>query len=119
MTEPLSSTIGAVKLSTLVAGFAGGVVSLAFIKGLNRWQAATAVIVGVATAYYLTPVAAISLHIAQPDIRDGLSFLIGLLGMNIIPAVKAVFTAQNLRQLIARFLGVSTSQPTQGEGDAK
>lgn len=69
MSEPITSAIGGLKLSTLVAGFAGGVVSLAFIKGLNRWQAASAVVVGVATAYYGTPAMALWLHITQPDIQ--------------------------------------------------
>jgi len=118
MSEPITSAIG-VKLTTLVAGFAGGVVSLAFIQNLSRWQAVMAVVVGALTANYLTPLAVDRLGVTRPEFQNGMAFLVGLLAMNIIPALNALFTAQNLRSLIARFLGISSSQPTQGEGDAK
>ncbi len=118
MTEPVTSAIG-FKLTTLVAGFAGGVVSLAFIQNLSRWQAVVAVSVGAIAANYLTPFVVGWASVTRPEYQNGLAFLVGLLAMNIIPALKAVFTAQNLRSLLARFLGISSSQPTQGEGDAK
>ena len=91
MNEPIPSVFGAlgVKLSSTVAGFAGGVVSLAFVQKLNRWQALCAVVVGAATASYFTPVAVDKLGIVQPDFVNCTAFVIGLCGMNIVPAVKA------------------------------
>lgn len=108
MTEPVSSVLG-IKFSTAVAGFAGGVVSLAFVQKLNRWQAACAVVVGCFTAIYLNPVVDAKLSISQPDFVNCTAFVIGLCGMNIVPAVKAAVT-KLVQQLTARF------QPTQGDG---
>jgi Na+/proline symporter len=87
MSEPVSAALG-VKLGTIIAGFAGGVVSLAFIQGLNRWQAIAAVVVGALTATYLTPVAVYKLSITTPEMQNGAAFVIGLCAMNIIPAIK-------------------------------
>lgn len=76
-----------VKLSTLVAGFAGGIVSLAFLQGLSRPQAIGAVVVGTLSAAYLTPFAVDKLGIA-PTLQNGAAFVIGLCAMSIIPAVQ-------------------------------
>lgn len=88
MAEPISSAIG-IKLSSTIAGFAGGIVSLAFIKGLTRFQAVMAVVVGALTANYLTPFAVYKLGVVQPQFQSGMAFVLGLCAMNIIPAIKA------------------------------
>lgn len=111
MTEPVSSFLG-IKLSTMVAGFAGGVVSLAFVQKLNRWQAACAVVVGCFTATYLNPVVDAKFGIAQPEFVNFTAFVIGLCGMNIVPALKAA-VAKLTTQAESRF------QPTQGDGGPK
>jgi hypothetical protein len=100
-----------VKLSTTVAGFAGGVVSLAFVQKLNRWQAVCAVVVGCLTATYLNPVVDAKLGIAQPEFVNCTAFVIGLCGMNIVPLIKAA-VSKSAQQLAGRF------QPTQGDGGA-
>jgi Na+/proline symporter len=86
MAEPLSAAIG-VKLSTMVAGFAGGVVSLAFLQGLTRRQALLAVLVGCLTAVYLTPVAVYKFGVG-PELENGTAFVLGLCAMNLIPLIK-------------------------------
>ena len=89
MTEPVSSAIG-VKFASLVAGFAGGVVSLAFLRNLTRAQAAMSVIVGALSAAYLTPVAIVYIGWTnRPELQNGMAFVIGLTAMNVIPALKA------------------------------
>lgn len=108
MTEPVTSVLG-VKLTSTLAGFAGGVVSLAFIQRLTRWQAICAVVVGALTASYFTPVVAVKIGLQQPEFVNCAAFVIGLCAMNIVPAVKAVvmkFTSQ----------AESRFQPTQGDG---
>jgi hypothetical protein len=87
MAEPVSTALG-VKLVNLIAGFAGGVVSLAFVQGLTRFQAVMAVVVGALSANYLTPIAVDKLGIVQPDFQNGMAFVIGLTAMNLIPAIK-------------------------------
>lgn len=98
-----------IKLSTAVAGFAGGVVSLAFVQKLNRWQAICAVVVGCFTANYLNPVVDAKLGIASSDFVGCTAFVIGLCGMNIVPLIKAAFI-KFAQQITGRF------QPTQGDG---
>lgn len=111
MTEPLSSVIG-VKLGSTIAGFAGGVVSLAFVQGLTRTQAVMAVVVGSLSAAYLTPLVAAKLNIT-PELQNGAAFVIGLCAMSVIPAVKKAVAARASR------LAGSVTPPTQGDGGAK
>jgi len=106
MTEPVSTAIG-IKLASLVAGFAGGVVSLAFLSNLTRWQAAMAVVVGSLSAAYMTPVAIVYMGWTdRPELQNGTAFVIGLTAMNLIPAIKAA---------AARW----TPKSQQGDGGAK
>lgn len=86
MSEPVTTAIG-IKLSTIVAGFAGGIVSLAFLQGLSRKQAVLAVLVGCLTAVYLTPVAVYEMNLG-PQFENGTAFLLGLSAMNLIPLFK-------------------------------
>jgi hypothetical protein len=81
-----------VKYSALVAGFAGGVISLAYLKELTRTQMVIAVIAGSASAGYLTPVAipiiarAAGIE-ASIAFENATAFLLGLTSMNIIPGL--------------------------------
>lgn len=102
-----------VKISSLVAGFAGGVVSLAFLQGLTRAQAVMAVVVGALSAAYLTPFAVAKLGISD-QLQNGAAFVIGLCAMNLIPLIKKAVPI-----FFARWVGNPQNQPTQGEGDAK
>lgn len=74
-----------VKLASLVAGFAGGVVSLSFVRELTKLQAALAVLTGALCAGYLTPVLGLYLPPAVPE--PTLAFLVGLTAMNIVPGL--------------------------------
>ena len=86
MAEPVSSSFFGVKLASLVAGFAGGVVSLSYLRGLAHWQMLLAVATGTLTAGYITP--AVLHYILFPaELENGIAFLIGLTAMNIIPGV--------------------------------
>lgn len=112
MTEPVSSILG-IKLGTTIAGFFGGVVSLAFVQNLTRTQAVMAVLVGTLTAAYLTPVVVEKLAVT-PELQNGAAFVIGLCAMSIIPIVrKAVPSAASL------IAGHYNSNPSQGKGDDK
>ena len=86
---PQEATLLGIKAWTLVAGFAGGVVSLSFIKALTVTQGALAVFTGVASAVFLTPAIMLYLWPAQTDPRleYGVAFIIGLTAMNIIPGI--------------------------------
>lgn len=74
-----------VRITSLVAGFFGGVVSLSFIQRLNKAQAFLAVITGSASAGYLTPVAVLYTPSNIPE--ASIAFLVGLTAMNLIPGI--------------------------------
>lgn len=74
-----------VKVASLVAGFAGGVVSLSFVKPLSKWQAALAVATGSLSAGYLTP--AILVYVGDPLPELSVAFIVGLTAMNIVPGL--------------------------------
>lgn len=87
MADPIADGgVMGVKLTALLAGFAGGVVSLSFIKELTARQAVLAVFTGSVTAAYCTPLAVHYFGIAQPY-ENGAAFVIGLTAMNIIPGL--------------------------------
>lgn len=77
-----------IKLSTAVVGFVGGVMSLAFIQNLTRWQAFQSVVIGTLSANYVTPVV-VEYYKLPADMSLGIAFLIGMFAMSIVPAVKA------------------------------
>ncbi|EXF95788.1 holin [Pseudomonas fluorescens HK44] len=94
MAEPASTTAAGmllVKYGAFIAGFAGALLSLTFLQGLTRKQAASAFLTGFASSVFTTPLA---LHYfalpADGAIQYGVAFLIGLLAMNIIPGLKAL-----------------------------
>ena len=82
-----------VKLATAVFGFAGAVVSLAFIKDMTRLQALVSVVVGFVTSVAVTPAIAewVGLH---SGVENGTAFVVGLCAMSVIPAVKAAVTSR-------------------------
>jgi len=116
MADP-SATAGAVlgvKYSALVAGFAGGVISLAYLKELTRLQMVVAVIAGSASAGYLTPVAipvlarAVGIE-ASPAFENAAAFLLGLTSMNIIPGLISL--SQIFRRDPAQIIRGKDAQP--------
>lgn len=89
MTEPVSATALGVKAGWALAGLAGGIVSLSFLKNLTRWQAFLAFFTGGAAANYLTSPACGWLSITNEQYQYGVAFVIGVCAMNIIPAIQA------------------------------
>lgn len=75
-----------VKFATLIAGFAGGVVSLSFVKELKPVQAALAVFTGAVSAGYGTPLVLQYFNLTQAG-ENGIAFLVGLTAMNLIPGI--------------------------------
>ena len=94
MAEPASTAAVGVllaKYGVAIAGFAGAILSLTFLRGLTRKEATWAFFTGFASAIFTTPLA-ISFFKITPDgeTQYGVAFLIGLLAMNIIPGLKAL-----------------------------
>jgi hypothetical protein len=93
-TEPFG-----LKISFIIAGFIGGVVSLKYVKDLNKWAALFAVFTGSAGANYLTP---IFLHYVKLDenLEYPAAFIVGLTALNLIPLIiKASENADILKMI--------------------
>lgn len=82
----MSLEIPGVKLGILIAGVAGGVVCLTFVKPLTKLQGVLSVFTGAATSVYLTPIAAKYFSMEGPT-ENGVAFLVGLVAMNLIPGI--------------------------------
>lgn len=91
MSDPIATSADAgvfgLKFASLVAGFAGGVVSLSFIRELTKPQAALAVFTGSVTAGYGTPIFLHYIGLQSYELANGAAFIIGLTAMNIIPGL--------------------------------
>lgn len=75
-----------VKLAVVIAGFAGAVASLSFVRDLSRQQALIAVFTGGVTANYLTPAVAGYFAILH-EYEYPTAFVVGVTAMNIIPGL--------------------------------
>jgi ABC-type Co2+ transport system permease subunit len=85
-------TLSDLEYHTVIAGFFGGVIFVAFTKNLSRLQMFTSIITGLLSAYYLT-----SLFCAYASkltgvefsvkMESGVAFLIGITALYIIPAI--------------------------------
>lgn len=88
MADPgISDGVFGVKFVAMVAGFAGGVVSLSFVKELTARQAIMAVLTGAITAAYGTPAVVHYFGSGVQSYENGIAFVIGLTAMNIIPGL--------------------------------
>ena len=91
--EPATTATGALlaKYGVAIAGFAGAILSLTFLRGLTRKQAAAAVVTGFVSAIFTTQLVVAYFKLpTDADSQNGVAFLIGLLAMNIIPGLKAL-----------------------------
>ena len=92
MTEPTAATFVGAKYSASIAGFFGSVVALTFLKELTSLQMLIAVFTGCATSTYTTPLFMYYLSISS-DLNDGVAFVIGVVAMNLVPAILALIQA--------------------------
>ena len=88
MADPsLHDGVFGVKFVTLVAGFAGGIVSLSFVRGLTKQQAIFSVFTGAVTAGYLTPAIHSYLSLTTLELQNVAAFAVGLTAINIVPGL--------------------------------
>lgn len=81
--------IPGVKVGIAVAGFAGGVASLSYLKPLSKTLAFASVITGALFATYVTPLFTDWFKLG-PAAEHGSAFLLGLTAMNLIPLALGV-----------------------------
>lgn len=89
MTVEAAGTAIAAKYLTAFAGFVGAILSLTFLKDLTRFQAMTAVVIGFSCSIFTTPLTIAYFALPTDSASEyGVAFLIGLLSMNIVPAIR-------------------------------
>lgn len=79
-------TVPGMKLAYIIAGFAGGVVSLRYVKNLTPWQGLLCVIGASVCANYLTPVLQHFLGM-PPALENGAAFIVGLIALNLTAGI--------------------------------
>lgn len=87
-------TAALAKLASFAPGFAGAVLSLAFVENLSVRGRVVCVAVGLACAAFIAPAAADMLALAWPgampnSVRSAIQFLVALSGMGLIPPLLA------------------------------
>lgn len=95
------------KYATLVGGFAGGVLSLTYVRSLTPVQMLMAVVTGTLSAGYLTPIVAHYVDMVQ-SLENGLSFIVGLTAMNVVPGIIEMSRA--FKENPGRFFGRKNSE---------
>ncbi|EFO33595.1 peptidase M48, Ste24p [Roseibium sp. TrichSKD4] len=71
------------KVSVMIAGLIGSIVSLTFMRDLTAGRAFLYIVTGTACAIYGTPIVVKWMGITEP-IENGAAFLTGLVGMNVL-----------------------------------
>jgi small basic protein len=82
---PLETYVG-IKLSAVLAGLIGGIVSLSFIRNLTPLKAVFATLTGAASAAYTTPLIVSGFDFGH-ELENAIAFLTGLLGMNVLAGI--------------------------------
>ena len=72
------------EIQSLIAGFIGALIGSSKESHKNIFSHFISVIAGTAAAHYLTPIIADSLHMGNPKMMLGMSFLIGTLGLRAV-----------------------------------
>lgn len=85
MNGPVETYIG-IKLSAVLAGLIGGIVSLSFINNLTLLKAIFAILTGAASAAYITPLIVSGFDLGH-ELGNAVAFLTGFLGMNVLAGV--------------------------------
>lgn len=93
-----------IKLSAVVAGLAGGLVSVLAEKRRSWKRALVILVIGALTAGYITPIVAIHTHFNTEkfDPDNSLGFLIGLISMRVIDLIitSFIYVKKNPKEIL-------------------
>ena len=95
--DQIFKTIG-MELPAVIAGFAGGLVSVMSSDSVTKWKAVLMVTTGAITAGYTTPLLGLWFEFGE-EMQAGMSFLIGLTSMKLV-------------QIITNFLSLIKKDPS-------
>lgn len=79
-----------------IAGLFGSLLLLGKGSAQNIKQSFFAIITGVASANYITPVVCSALHISETNYQNGVAFILGFLGLKGVEAVAKRFFKEKI-----------------------
>lgn len=103
--------------AVMVAGFAGGLVSLQSSQGLTRWKMVATLFTSVAVAGYGNPLLVQELGIKADSLRYASAFLLGLCAMRLVPLVQGA-VPQVWQAFMDWAMKQNKSGATKKDGDA-
>jgi len=98
------------KLAVIVAGFFGGVISMAFVPKMSPGMRYVSVFSGVSCAMFFTPLA-IRLWGFLVDFEPAVAFILGIGGMAIVGKIHAFFQSVDLLQILKERLTSGDKKP--------
>jgi len=78
------------KVSVLMGAAIGAVFSLIITKGLRPLAAIISLFVGFVTSVYVTPMIVDYFAIGTPSLENGIAFLLGVVGMNLLRGLSVI-----------------------------
>lgn len=100
MIDYVVAAVSAKKLSVLLAGFLGGVISLRFFDNLKLHEKLGVAVAGAVSASYITPSIVSYFALTAETHEGGVGFLIGLFGMSITSASISVIKSTDWAAII-------------------
>lgn len=76
-----------IMIAYLVAGFAGGIVSLSYVHPTSFWRGLLSIVTSMIVANYLTGIAQAYLELRDPRLEHGVAFIVGLVGQFLITGI--------------------------------
>jgi hypothetical protein len=108
-------TLLGIKSEILKVAVSGAVLGVLWRRQFKFLEALSTFAAGIGSAAYIAPAVLAHTSIANPDVRYGVIFVIGLLGTNVFAAVTA--TAPDvMRKIIYRWTGTTPDKPEGGSG---
>lgn len=105
-----------IKLSVLVAGLVGGIVSLTYEEKISFQRAVLLIVAGASTAAYLQPLAEHYMSIPE-NFSSGLGFVLGLISMKLIDSVMINATNLLNKYLYAERVNPPNTNDSERRGD--
>jgi hypothetical protein len=97
----VASKLNGTEFGTILAGFAGSMVTLRFLGSMPWYERILVMIGSVCITYYVTPLAVWGLSVDphQTGVRDGIACFVGMFGISAIQAAMTTLSAYNANPL--------------------
>lgn len=108
-------TLLGIKSEVLKVAVSASLLGVLWRRQFKFSEAASAMAAGLGSAVYIAPAVLAHTRIADPDIRSGLIFVIGLLGTQVFVALT-IAAPDVIRKILYRYTGTTPDKPEGGGG---